>query len=237
MPMFSAQPAPDAAHCAIAPAWHTAVVLVVLLGVSLAGAINHNLSPLGSPHGRVAGYLIVMLFEWLIVAFIWYGISRRGMSMAELVGGRWARPVQFLRDLGFAIGFLLVAALVLNGLGYLLKAAPNQAIRNLFPQGRTEIILFLLLALTAGFCEEVIFRGYLQRQFAALTHATVGGILLQGVTFGVGHGYQGIKYMLLIAVFGSMFGFLAHWRRSLRPGMLAHALQDGVGGLLARHLH
>ena len=32
-----------------------------------------------------------------------------------------------------------------------------------------------------------------------------------------------------------LFGILAEWRRSLRPGMIAHALQDGVVGLLARH--
>lgn len=59
--------------------------------------------------------------------------------------------------------------------------------------------------------------------------------MLQGIVFGAAHGYQDEKYMLMIAAYGALFGLLAHWRRSLRPGMLAHCLQDGIGGLLARH--
>jgi hypothetical protein len=41
--------------------------------------------------------------------------------------------------------------------------------------------------------------------------------------------------MLVIAVYGCLFGLLALWRRSLRPGMMTHALQDGLAGLLARY--
>lgn len=38
--------------------------------------------------------------------------------------------------------------------------------------------------------------------------------------------------MALIAVYGAMFGFLALWRRSLRPGMMAHAWHDSFEGIL-----
>jgi membrane protease YdiL (CAAX protease family) len=82
----------------------------------------------------------------------------------------------------------------------------------------------------------VIFRGYLQRQFSALSHSLVCGIVLQGVVFGLGHGYQGWKLMALIAMYGICFGVLAHWRSSLRPGIIGHSLQDIAGGLLARFL-
>jgi membrane protease YdiL (CAAX protease family) len=73
----------------------------------------------------------------------------------------------------------------------------------------------------------------LQRQFTALTHAVGVGIVLQAIAFAVGHGYQGWKYVLLIAVLATMLGLLAHWRKRLRPGMIAHALQDGVSGIVA----
>jgi uncharacterized protein len=222
-------------HSAVAAAWHTVIVLVLLLGMSVLGALSGNL-PFVGVHGRAVGYILVIVSEWVLVAFIWYGVSRRGHSLGDLVGGRWARWADIGRDLAIGVVFLLICGVgILNGLGYLLKAAPNQAIRNLFPRGPLEVAFFLVLALTAGFCEEVIFRGYLQPQFAALTQAAAGGIVLQGIAFGVSHGYQGWKFMLLIAVYGTLFGLLAHWRRSLRPGMITHALQDGVGGLLARH--
>jgi uncharacterized protein len=234
-PAVSGQPTTER-HRAVAPAWHTVVVLVVMLAASLAGAINRNLSPIGGPHGRAAGYLLVMIFEWVMVAFIWYGVRRRGIPLRDLIGGNWPGARAVLRDLGIAIVFLIISGLVLNGLQHLLKAVPNQAIRNMFPHGATEITVYLLLTMTAGFCEELIFRGYLQRQFTALTQASAAGIVLQGIAFGVGHGYQGWKYMLMIAVFGAMFGVLAQWRRSLRPGMIAHFVQDVIGGLLGPRL-
>lgn len=221
---------------AVAPAWHTAIVLLALLGLSIAGARTRNLPGIPA-YGRVGGYVLVMIVEWAITGFIWHGLSRRGIRTSELIGGSWARPLAALRDAAIAVGFVLVAAVVLNGLGYLLKAAPSQGLRHLFPEGPAEVIVYLLLVLTAGFCEELIFRGYLQRQFTVLTRTAIGGIVLQGIAFGASHGYQGRKFMLLITVFGIMFGLLAHWRRSLRPGMIAHVLQDGVGGLLGRHLH
>lgn len=222
-------------HRAVAPALHTAIVLCVLLGLSLAGALSGSL-PFVGKFGRAWGYVLIATFEWVVVGFIWYGVNQREVSLRDLIGGRWARPVAVLWDLAIAVGFLVICGGgVLNGLGYLLRVAPNQALRGMFPHGPTEIILFLVLALTAGFCEEVIFRGYLQRQFAAWTQAAVGGIVLQGITFGVSHGYQGWKFMLLIAVYGTLFGVLAQWRRSLRPGMITHLLQDGIGGLLASH--
>jgi membrane protease YdiL (CAAX protease family) len=60
--------------------------------------------------------------------------------------------------------------------------------------------------------------------------------VLQGSAFGTAHGYQGWKFMLLIAVYGATFGLLTVWRRSLRPGMLAHFLQDAIGGILGPYL-
>lgn len=222
-------------HRSIAPAWHTIVVLIVLFGLSAAGAIRANAPGVGT-HRRALGYVLVMAFEWIVAAFIWYGVSRRGIRVRDLVSGSWRRPLAVVRDFGIAVGFVIVAGIVLNSMGYFLKVHPNQAIRNLLPHGRLEVLLYLLVVLTAGFCEELIFRGYLQRQLTALTRSEQGGIVLQGIAFGAAHGYQGWKYMLLIAIFGIMFGLLANWRRSLRPGMIAHALQDGLGGLAARHL-
>ena len=97
-------------------------------------------------------------------------------------------------------------------------------------------MFYLLLTLTAGICEELIFRGYLYKHFAAITGSLLAGLVLQGILFGAAHGYQGPKYMLIIAIYGCLFGLLAQWRRSLRPGMMAHFLQDGIIGLIGRHL-
>ena len=219
---------------AIAPAWHTVVVVAVLLGFSLLGALGQNLPGMSATR-RIAGYLVIIVLEWGLVAFIGWSTRRRGIRLADLAGDRWTKASDPFRDLGIAIGFLVISEVVLGTLGHLLKAVQTPALRNLFPHGAVQTVLYLFVALTAGFCEELIFRGYLQRQFAALTGAAMGGVVLQGIVFGAAHGYQGWKFMLIIAVFGIMFGLLAQWRKSLRPGMIAHFLQDGVLGLLAQH--
>jgi len=212
---------------AVAPAWHTAIVLLVLLGLSAAGARSGNL-PFVTGRGRALGYVLLMAFQWILVAFIWYGVRSRGLSLRDLIGGSWSRPVAVLRDIAIAIGFLVVTGIILQGIGYFLNPTPNEAIRNMLPQNALEVTLYLMLTATAGFCEEVIHRGYLQCQFAALTRSAIGGIVLQGIEFGVGHGYQGWRFIVMIAILGTMLG--------LRPGMIAHFVQDSVGGILARHI-
>jgi membrane protease YdiL (CAAX protease family) len=102
----------------------------------------------------------------------------------------------------------------------------------LFPRGAVEITLWIALSVTAGVCEETIFRGYLQRQFIALTKNIPAGILLSAAAFGAAHAYQGFRRVVLIGMYGAMFGVLAHWRRSIRPGIIAHAWQDALIGAL-----
>ena len=87
-------------------------------------------------------------------------------------------------------------------------------------------------------CIRDSFRGYLQRQFMALTKSAPAGIVLSAATFGAAHAYQGFRMMVLIALYGAMFGILAYWRGSVRPGMIAHAWNDSLNGViasLARH--
>jgi len=43
-----------------------------------------------------------------------------------------------------------------------------------------------------------------------------------------------VRNMMLITVLGGIYGLMAHWRRSLKPGMIAHAWTDIFSGLLAR---
>jgi hypothetical protein len=94
------------------------------------------------------------------------------------------------------------------------------------PQTANEKCLWVFLALSAGICEEAIYRGYLQHQFAAIARNIPVGIFLSAALFGVSHAYQCLRPALLIGFGGLIVGALAWWRRSVRPGMIAHTLQD-----------
>jgi membrane protease YdiL (CAAX protease family) len=234
-PSRSAVSPKRSADAGIAPVWHTALVLFALLSLSLIGA-RVDLRSIFGVHGPLTSYLFAAVFEWAMVAFIAWGLKSRGFRLSEVIGGRWSRGRDVFRDLGIGVVFVLLAGGAVQGLGALLKAAPPKGMLEMLPQTGLEIILWIPLSMTGGFCEEVIFRGYLQRQFSALTHSLAAGIVFQGIVFGLAHGYQGWKLMSLIAAYGACFGLLAHWRRTLRPGMIGHALQDIAGGLLAHVL-
>lgn len=228
-------PAPPEAN-AIAPVWHTACVLLFLLAMVmlskhwLAGGHIEQLN------SRLPGYILTMTMEWLLVAFIAWGPRWRGASLRTLAGKIPIGWRSIGRDLGLAVAYVIAANIVLAILGYILKhfgyAGDNAALKNLLPHTILENAVFLLLALTAGICEEMIFRGYLQHQLTAWTRNAAAGIALQGILFGVAHAYQGSRMMIVISVYGCMFGSLAYWRKSLRPGMTAHFLQDAIGGLV-----
>jgi membrane protease YdiL (CAAX protease family) len=107
-----------------------------------------------------------------------------------------------------------------------------RSISPLMPHGIAEAVLWVLLSISAGISEEIVFRGYLQRQLTAFTGCTSLALFLQVAVFGIAHGYQGVRSCLAIAIYGSLFTLLALWRKSLRPGMIAHAWTDIAGGLL-----
>ncbi len=89
----------------------------------------------------------------------------------------------------------------------------------------------MALSISAGFAEELVFRGYLLRELRAMTGSAAAGAVLQAAVFGIAHGYQGVRSVLSITLFGLLFGAFALRARSLRPGMLAHAWTDGASGL------
>jgi hypothetical protein len=221
----------------VAPLWHLLCVFLLLAAwVALSLHPQHHL--FGALPPRFTGYLLVIFVEWFIFAFIWFGLRLEGVPFSTLFGEMSTKIPKILRDLGIALVFLVVANIVLSLLGYLLRVAKiSEGVKQLLPHTAPEIAVYLFVALTAGICEETIFRGYLQRQFTAITKSAAAGALIQGIVFGLAHAYQGWKMILIIAVYGCIFGALVLWRRSLRPGIIAHFLQDSVSGIfLARHM-
>jgi CAAX protease family protein len=222
-----------AASGPVAPIWHTVLFLFALAALSV-WSVNSNGLPRVQASSRIASYFLIMAAEWLLVGLVAWGVWLGGSSVASLIGEKWTRASHFFRDLGLAICFLVATALILAVAAHLLRATSTPGVRNILPQGWAEKSVWVLVALTAGLCEELMIRGYLQRQLCGLLKNSTAGILAQGIVFGSAHAYQGWKNVVIIAVLGCLLGWLAQWRRSLLPGMTAHFLQDLIGGL-SRH--
>ena len=214
-----------------APLWHTLGLLLMQLAVSLAlvRMRSRGLAAGGQHHENIIRYLAVIASEWALFFYVWLGGLIPGATrVRELVGGRWSNRKDVLRDIGIAAGFWILATAVAVLMDFVLGPSHLESVGFLNPRGVAEVTLWVMMSLSAGFCEELVYRGYLQRQFLALTSCVSVAVLVQAVLFGIAHWYQGVKMMIVIAVLGVLLGILAHWRKSLRPGMIAHAWGDIV---------
>jgi uncharacterized protein len=219
----------------IASPWHTAIVVGIAALNAYRGAIYAAQSRAGLGPSRSYMYLRTMVFECLFLAIVALGVRLRGKSLQTIFGQHWPSVKQMLRDAGIGLGLLFVSLLV-GSLPGGQSAPPDRSIAFLLPQSSREMFLWIALSMVAGICEEAIYRGYLQRQLVALTHNVAAGIVIAGAAFGAVHAYQGWSRALVIGVSAILFGVLAEWRGTVRPGMFAHSLQDGIAPLLIKLL-
>ncbi len=204
--------------------------------VSVLGIRIRTHSAAVSTH-HVREYLYTLGWEWALAAAVLWGLWLGHAPLRALLGN-WPRSAKFwLEDAGIAIAFWASSALVLAMVSALLRRAhfklPSHTISALAPSNPAELLLFFVLSLSAGCCEELLFRGYFQQQFSYLARGRVWvGVAASSLLFGCAHLYEGVAGVVLITIFGVMFSLLAVKRGSLRPGMIAHAWHDGVSGLL-----
>lgn len=181
-------------------------------------------------------YISVIVLEWALVAAVWRGVKSRGIKLWELAGGRWNGWKDVARDVAVCIPFLLIW----EGAAWLLHSllGPDEAksISTMLPRSSIEVGLWIAVSISAGICEELVFRGYFQKQFAAYTRSVTAAVVLQGIIFGMGHSYQGVKQVVIISLLGMLYGAFAVWRRNLRANMIAHAWTDIWSGWLSRVL-
>ena len=217
----------------LASQWHTLFVLLLLGLYAYWGTIRAVRAQAGLGPSRPVMYLRTIFFELLFLGIVLAGVKFRGVSLQYVVGQRWKSAGQVFVDLGLGVALLFLSTLLVSILsGHQRAAEANQSIQYLLPQTSLEMAMWAFISMTAGICEEAIYRGYLQRQLGALTRNVWVGIALSAAAFGGAHLYQGVRRATVIAVSAILFGGFAEWRKTVRPGMFAHALQDGIAPLL-----
>ena len=230
----------------IASWWHLIGFLLILAGVAAMGFLaQHGPAPSGAPTGQLGKhsqaipiYLVAIFMDWALLYFCWVGVHRRGGNVSTLSGGRWTSWKSVAVDLGIALPFWVLWEAAALGVHRLLDAhalfgaSAAKTVDSLLPQSLLEVLIWIATAITAGICEEMAFRGYLQRQLQALSGSVVVAVLGQALVFGLGHSYQGWKNTVVITVLGVMFGALAAWRGNLRANIIVHAWADTWEGWL-----
>jgi uncharacterized protein len=220
----------------LAPRWHIAALVCVIVGVAFTGTLLSWYKDAPSVAAPASGRLLgVYLPSIAVNAGLTIYVCRigRGKScFAELIGERWTSVTSAGTDL-----LLACAAWMLIELGEIsslrLFGPSTRGSGALLPTTEVERLGWWMFALSAGFCEEVVYRGYLRTQLGVRTTPTMG-IVLQAVLFGLAHADQGGLAALRLGLYGLGLGLLARLRGSLVPGILCHVGIDLASGLWLR---
>lgn len=216
------------------------ITAFVVLTVMLYLGVFQSLTVLGSEFeidfSRVAwwqlfqlhGLFLVAIALWYVLGYVDVGVPRGsawgfGAQLGlradnvgrELLIGAAAGVVAWLVVLVALVA--LAAILILSGAESLLPERPPSMVVWIagLPAG-----VRIALSLSAGFSEELFFRGLLQPRI---------GVGLSTAMFCVAHLSYEEPFMLLgIAMLSLMFAALVRWRRSIWSAVSAHAVFDAI---------
>lgn len=108
--------------------------------------------------------------------------------------------------------------------------------REVGPTTEREMQWFVWVSLTAGICEEIIYRGYLMWYFSSYFDPW-SALIITSVLFGLNHIYQGAKGILITGAMGLVMGYLFIMTHSLVIPILLHAMIDFYSGKMILHVN
>jgi uncharacterized protein len=201
-------------------------ILFVLVGLPvLSVSTAHREDILTLP--RKALYFSAALSQWLLalLTFIVALITPAGLgefrSIRPEAFGEWVALLTLISVTGLAV------VVVLEAKGW--WPEESRWIEALIPRTKTEKLwAVVLIAPTAGFCEEFVYRGYLLGQLPKYLHSTLGAWIISSLAFGMAHAYQKPNGVARATLLGGLLAWPVVRLGSIYPSMAAHFLIDAV---------
>jgi CAAX protease family protein len=224
-----------------APLYHgyTALDLVIVAFVvfampAMSIMTGRELARRADESGLVSRYIRIILRGWL------YGVA---VVAAWWVQGRpfgalgLAPHLNVWDDAGFALALLiaLARAVQCRALAGASSEKIEQAMKavhgiKITPNTKRELALFMLMSLSGGAWEELVYRGFLIWFFVSLT-GLLGAAVISALIFGLAHLYQGVQGFVATTGVGLVFAALYLLTGSLWWLIVVHAVMDIGGGI------
>ena len=186
---------------------------------------------------RLALYWMTIIHLWLPVSLLLLLYTQSSISLSD-IGLQWRWD---LISITSVIAMVVVTGYGLLSLKSLGKTTKDHAIIReqftyvqwLMPHTEKECRLFLVgVAVTAGICEELLFRGYLMHVLSA-NLPTYLVVIISSLAFGLPHIYQGTVHVFKTAIFGGVMALTYLATDSIIVPIILHVLADMYSGTLA----
>ncbi len=193
----------------------------------------------GDPDARIRGYRQAMLVEWALAALVLSRWLPTG-QLPELLGAG------HVGALGWWIGIVIAAVgcgLLLFQTVFVLRSderiararAQIEPLRSVVPVSPREGRVFAWLSITAGICEEILYRGFMIVYLGAYVPLWLA-VVMSSLIFGFGHAYQGVSGVLKTGTVGAVAAGLFLLTGALWTPIVAHAFIDLNSGYLGRRV-
>jgi membrane protease YdiL (CAAX protease family) len=190
--------------------------------------------PRVEPAERLSLYGSTIAFQWLATAVAAWRAWAHGFTGTQL---GLAIPGRLSLLMVTVVGAALIATLQWLNLRRMGRSAsplrlPLQALAaRILPQSTRELIPFFALSVTAGLCEEFLYRGFAMAVLSRMELPVGVVILISSIIFGLAHLYQGRAGFVSTTVLGILFGGSRAVSGSLVPAVVWHMAVDIVAGI------
>lgn len=193
----------------------------------------------GEPDALAREYRKTMAWQWGLAAGLvaaWWQAGRPLVALGfALPGGMPLVAGALITLAGLALLYWQWrATLRLDDEGLEALRAQMASVAEFLPRAAREAALFRALSVTAGICEEVVYRGYLLWYLGAFVPPWAA-IVIGAAAFGLAHFYQGPAGAIRTGIVGLAAGALYAATGSLLWPIILHAAIDLQGGAIARH--
>jgi membrane protease YdiL (CAAX protease family) len=182
---------------------------------------------------RVGLYAWTVLFQWLATAVVAWRAWARGLSAEQLGLNSPGSRVWIVS----ATGLLVVASLHWFNLRRIGKLAPTargqvqKVAERILPRNGREFFVYASLAITAGICEEFLYRGFVMAVLSRAGFAVWTTVAVSSIFFALAHVYQGRAGFASTLMVGLVFALARLACNSLVPVIVWHVGVDLVAGL------
>jgi membrane protease YdiL (CAAX protease family) len=185
---------------------------------------------------KLALYAVTIAFQWVLAGLVAWRSLVRGLTMQELGLGpySWAAIVG-----GGLFGAIFIGGLQwlnLRRIGKMEGQAPEllrKLAERLLPVNVLEYLPYSALAITAGVCEEFVYRGFAIAAFSRAGLPLWMVVIISSILFGLAHAYQGRGGIFSTGIFGVLLAIGRLSFGSLLPVMMWHAGLDLAAGIAA----